>query len=326
VVALRKDTGPDYVKISSKIFLDKFEEKNCFSASGALFNKYMTLLHRRLKNDGTNIKLPHCWYRWGDEVVRYRMPYLNWDHEYAAYTQVIWDGAISEKYDPEDHVIRTASEYADEFISKYSGTEGAEMAIDEVYDGAPFEFQNEYRKLRETLKQLGSDKTAFFDDVSVNMILPLFENVIRSFPHEFRVIENEKEDFIEIFRTMIEGGTSIKDLFNITEDFWFFFCHHLRVKCHENVPSSTLNVWKEKIPEETELFEKKLQSYAHRFCDNRNNLPRLKKLLKEWEDNDREFRELLDKLPDDEEDILTFVQTVRSGRSKTPNEIMHEGT
>ncbi|MDR1954534.1 MAG: hypothetical protein LBP82_01100 [Candidatus Methanoplasma sp.] len=310
---MKKTKGIDYVKITSRLFLDKFEEINGFLASGVLFNKYMTLLHRRLKNEGIDIRLPHCWYRWGDEVVRYRMPYLDWDHEYAAYTQVSWDGTMREIYDPNDRVIKMASEYTDEFISKYSGAEGAEMAIDEVYDEAPFEFQNRYRQLRETLKQLRTNNAMYFDGASINMIVPLFEGAIRSFPKEFKSIANEKEDFVEMFRVMIESRAMMKDLFNITEDFWFFFCYHLRVKCNENVPSSTLNVWKDKIPEETELFEQKLQSYAHRFYDGSDRSLRAKKLFEGWEENDREFRELIDKLPDNEEDVLSFVREIRSG-------------
>ena len=317
MIKLKKDFVPDYVKISSKVFLDKFEEKNQTAPSGVLFNKYMTLLHRRLKSEGTDIKLPHCWYRWGDEVVRYGMPYLSWDHEYAAYTQVTWSGRMTDSYDPDDHAIRTASEYADEFILKYSGEEGAEMAIDEVYENAPFEFQNEYRKLRETLKQLIKNRKTHFDDAHNNVIIPLFENAVRSFPVEFNAMRNEKESFTEMFRLMVGSKASLRDIFDLIEDFWFCFCYRLRIhkKCHENVTPATLAIWKEKIPEETESFYHNLRIYAHFYYTGQEGMPRAKKLFEEWERDERELRELIAVIPDNNEDeINSFVRKLRTGK------------
>lgn len=307
--------SPDYVKISSKIFLDKFEEANQFKPSGVLFNKYMTLLYRRLKADGDDIKLPHCWYRWGDEVVRSRMPYLEWDHEYAAYTQVSWRGRMFEEYDSSNPIIAEASKYADEFIDIYSGEEGAELAIDEVYDKAPFPFQNDYRQLRESLKQLSNNSTCF-EKTTLNVISPLFEKAMRTFPSEFRKINYEKECFTETFSVMIDSNANIRDFFNITEEFWFFFCYYLRLnnKCHENIPNYTIKIWEEKIPEETELFHQRLQNYVHKYYKTGQNKPYVEKLNEEWNKNDIEFERLLNDFPDNSgEELKEFIHKLRVG-------------
>ncbi|MDD4669376.1 MAG: hypothetical protein PHE95_06090, partial [Candidatus Methanomethylophilus sp.] len=245
-----KSKGLDYVRLSSALFIAKFEACNHRRVQGVLFNKYMTLLHRNLKNRGYDIHLPHCWYRWGDEVVRYNMPYLNWDHENAAYTQVSWKGEQDFSTTSSDEILTYASEFADEFIKKYSGKEGAELAIDEVYDQAPFRFQNDYRKLRESLKNISGNQTAMFEN-TVSIAGPLFETAMAHFPYEFSVIAKEKEQFKILFRTMLANKAPSGDLFSLAEDFWFYFCYYLRLnsKCHENVTCSTLSVWRDKIPE-----------------------------------------------------------------------------
>jgi len=57
---MRSEESIDYVKISACIFLNEYEARNKEEASGVLFNKFMTLLHRSLKAEGFNMKLPHC--------------------------------------------------------------------------------------------------------------------------------------------------------------------------------------------------------------------------------------------------------------------------
>lgn len=309
-----KNTGPNYVMLSSELFINKFEARNNCKVQGVLFNKYMTLLHRDLKRKGFDIGLPHCWYRWGDEVVRYNMPYISWDHEYAAYTQVSWRGERNTPNINGDEVMTFASEYADQFIDNYSGEEGAELAIDEVYDQAPFGFQNDYRKLRESLKNISNNKTSMFSNTA-NVAGSLFEDAMTNFPHEFSVIKKEKDQFESVFRMMMDNNAPTYDLFNISEDFWFYFCYYLRLnkKCHENVSNSTLAVWKEKIPEEKDQFYLKLQSYSHEYGKDSTDA-NVMILNKTWNENDSTLDDMLSELPDDDGDELNkFVHTIRKG-------------
>ena len=303
----------DYVKISACIFLDEYEAVNREGASGVLFNKFMTLLHRRFKAEGFNMKLPHCWYRWGDEVVRYRMPYLEWDHEYAAYTKVSWRGSYPD-YHIDDPTIKKISQYSKEFIKNYSGPEGAELAIDEVYEDAPFDFQNEYRKLRENLK-IYSKRDNFIDNYKT-LVETFFTSAMEKFPNkDFNSIAKEKKDFEEVFRLSLHTGATPSELFKQAEGFWFFFCYHLRLnkKCHENVPPATLEVWEERIPWENDLFRRKLQDDAYQLSQKTNSkcTARIKELVKDWEERELEFESIISDISDDDKE--EFEKFMRGG-------------
>jgi len=300
--SMRGEESIDYVKVSASIFLHEYEARNRDEASGVLFNKFMTLLHRRFKAEGFNMKLPHCWYRWGDEVVRYRMPYLEWDHDYAAYTKVSWRGSYPE-YQLNDPTVVKITQYSKEFIDNYSGPEGAELAIDEVYEEAPFNFQNEYRKLRENLK-IYSGRQSFIDNYKT-LVNSFFTSAMDEFPNkDFKSIVEEKMDFEEVFRLSLHAGATPSQLFKQAEGFWFFFCYHLRLndKCHENVPKTTLDVWAERIPWEDDLFRRKLQDYAYQFSRMTDSKcsARIKKLVKEWEERELEFESIIADISDND--------------------------
>jgi len=305
----------DYVKISACIFIHDYEAMNREGASGVLFNKFMTLLHRRFKSEGFDMRLPHCWYRWGDEVVRYRMPYLEWDHEYAAYTKVSWRGGYPE-YRLDDPTVKKISHYSREFINRYSGPEGAELAIDEVYEEAPFTFQNEYRKLRENLR-IYSKRDGFIDNYKT-LVDDFFTSAMNEFPDkEFKSIAEERMDFEEVFRLSIHAGAAPSQLFKQTEDFWFFFCYYLRLndKCHENVPRTTLDVWAERIPWETDIFRHKLQDNANRFshATHSKHSARIKRLTAEWSARELEFESLMAGISDDDAEEFEKFMNSRVG-------------
>ena len=298
---------PDHVKIASFIFLDEYRSKNRDDPSGIVYNKFMTLLNSGLKKDHIDLRLPHCWYRWGDEVVRYHMPYLYWNHDDPRYTTVLWKGK-SPRYDVKDPVVQKIKKFSDKFINEYSGPEGAEMAIDKVYENAPFKFQNEYRQLRESLKITKSrvPPKNFVNSV----IMPLFEKAMNTFPKEFSSIENAKNDFTEVFRIAAEGGAAVHELFEMAEEFWFFFCYHLRLhpKCRENVPKTTLDIWEDVIPWESEMYGRGLQNNVHRFYRGRPSNPVAERLLEERRTEVDEFERLLEDYPDDMNDMHEFLR------------------
>ncbi|MCL2711970.1 MAG: hypothetical protein FWD37_01680 [Methanomassiliicoccaceae archaeon] len=301
---MKLDTGvPDHVKIASFIFLDEYRSKNHDDPSGIVYNKFMTLLNSELKKDKIDIRLPHCWYRWGDEVVRYHMPYLYWNHDDPRYTTVLWKGKTP-RYNVNDPTVSEIKSFSGKFIDLYSGPEGAEMAIDKVYEKAPFKFQNEYRKIRESLKITKSKIPP--DNYIGSVLMPLFENAMRVFPKEFSSVKGTKEDFEEVFKMAAERGGTIQELFEMAEDFWFFFCYHLRLnkKCHENVPISTLDIWEEMISWETEMYERGLQNNVREFYDGCPENPVADRLLENWKKDTDEFERLLNKYPDNLDELL----------------------
>lgn len=283
-----------YVSIASFIFLKKYKQKHKTDSTGVIFNKFLTLLHRQLKNENMDIALPHCWYRWGDEVVKYYFPYIGWTHDDLDKTKVTFE-AEAPDIDENDETVIRINEFAEEFLEKYDNTqEGVEKAIDEVYSEAPFEFQNKFRKLREGLKI--SKKHVGYSNFD-SYVLDLFNDAMESFPKEFSSMKREKTEFQEVFRNSVANKVSRKNLFDLTELFWFYFCYHLRVnkKCHENVDGSTIRIWKNTISDEMDHFEISLQNYAFLLCKNSDNTT-IKNILKERKNRLENLDELLDRL------------------------------
>ena len=293
---------PDHKKIASFIFLDKYRSRNQEDASGVMYNKFMTLLSSALKEKRIDIGLPHCWYRWGDEVVRFHMPYLRWNHEDPGYTAVVWKGNIP-RYEGDDPVISAIKDFSDDFIDEYSGSEGMERVIDKVYENAPFKFQNEYRKLRENLKI--AKKSVPPDNYVRSVLMPLFKSAMSSFPKAFSHMNDIKNDFMCVFAIAAEEGATTSELFDIAEDFWFFFCYHLRLnpKCHENVPRSTLDIWADILPWESEMYERNLWNNIHRFYKKHGSDPTADRLSEEWKRDMDEFEKLLSEYPDGMDDM-----------------------
>ena len=139
---------PDYIGYACRAFIEGHEGSVGCNPSGVMFNKLMTLLYRDVRRTlGVDIRLPHCWYRWGDEVVRHGMSYLSWNYDSPGVTRVMFTGDAAE-FPDDDRVKRYIDSYVSRFIHAYSGPEGVEMAVDDVYLEAPFEFQNRFRMLR----------------------------------------------------------------------------------------------------------------------------------------------------------------------------------
>ena len=291
------------VEVSSFLFIDEYERNVGERVRGVVFNKFMTLLNHDLKTyHGIDIKLPHCWYRWGDEVVKYYFaPFTKWDHEDLTVTTVSWRGDIPDM-ELGDPTISLVRDYVSKFIVAYSGNEGWEKAIDRLYGLAPYGFQNEYRKLRENLKE--TKNGYFIQDYYSNVLLPLFYSAMAVFPSEFSKIAKDKERFESVFKESVRENVSIEDIRDLTEEFWFFFCYHLRVdkRCHENISAETLNIWKSSIPWEGELYARSLQDRAfklkpEKYDKNINELrgehckrvDEFERLLDEFREADRKY-------------------------------------
>lgn len=267
---MSRNKETDLTGIASFFFIEKYKETIGQLPSGLLYNKYMVMLNRKLIDIGTDMKLSHCWYRWGDEVVRYSLPFIHWNHDELNSTEVDWCGTpISPR--KSKRWIDEIDSFSIEFIDRYKGKEGSEVAIDEVYKNVPYQFQNEYRLVRENLKE--SRYGANINEYHSQMLKPLFEKAMNDFPTQFKIISRQAVLFHQIFTAAIEAKESNEVLYQISEDFWFFFCYYLRLdnKCHYNVSKETLSYWKDVIPQETERYEWKLQDLSFEYCMNSDN-------------------------------------------------------
>jgi hypothetical protein len=126
---------------------------------------------------------------------------------------------------------------------------------------------------------------------------------MKEFPQkDFKQIIDEKNKFEAVFKIGLKNNASERDLYDLAELFWFFFCYHLRVhkKGHENVPKETLNIWAEKIPWETMKIEHIMQNYAYNFCNTQTEDQIINKLLKDREERMERIDALLPVICDDD--------------------------
>lgn len=271
---------PDsYAEYAAYSFISRHQNLSHDLPSGVLFNKFMTLLDNELKDiKGVDMHLPHCWYRWGDEVVRYNMPYVTWNHDFSSKTTVSYTGRIP-KIKHRNDVVRFTDTFVDDFIERYSGVEGVELAIDEVYSRAPFRFQNDFRQLRENLKP-SQRNPAIINHVEI--VRNLYDAAMSVYPSDdFKHIEYQTIQFKTIFSKALENGVSIDRLQQISETFWFFFCYHLRLnpRCHFNVTKETLDIWESALPDALDDYEEKMQNYAYYLYRGKSDDPVASKLI-----------------------------------------------
>lgn len=63
-----KGTKKELLALASYLVIEEHRRLTGQYPSGLYFNKAMCLLYRNLKKANLNLELPHCWYRYGDEV------------------------------------------------------------------------------------------------------------------------------------------------------------------------------------------------------------------------------------------------------------------
>lgn len=275
------------------MYLDSYESVFGQRTSGVLFNKFITLLHRDVKRRiGADIQLSHCWYRWGDIVVSQSIPYIQFDHSDLDRTTVVYRGK-EPKINNNDEVVQFFKEYIDDFLKEYGeNREGVESAIDEVYSDAPYQFQNDYRALRESLR-IGKTNNPYSN--SDEYILSLLNTAMSSFPEDFSKLEDARMDFEAVFKSSIENMVSTNELFDLAEEFWFYFCYYLRIKCNENVDKETIGMWEDMIPLEDSKYRSSIQNYAYELCPDSGD-SRVIALLEQREKRLEEIEKMLEQM------------------------------
>ncbi len=245
----------DPLAIASYLVIDKHEKYTGKSPSGLYFNKLMSLVDRKLRGS-VNLKLPHCWYRYGDEVVRAAMPYnVKWDHMYDDKTIVTWKGDIPMLDDSIQ--VRLITGVIDELTNAYA--ENVNLAVHEVYKFAPFEFQRQFLNVREIFYGMNN---AFNWDANTYLTLsaPQFFKALNSFPsHEFPQLKER----LQITRQLAEITLNNPDVDNsilkdIMTTFWFHFCYYLRThdEAHDNVPENYITYWNNILETEDARYRK----------------------------------------------------------------------
>ncbi len=229
--------------------------------TGLHFNKVMSLAHRELRRRGVDIELPHCWYRYGDEVVRQRMPtFVRWNHEEPSYCRISWAGDRVEKPHgvPDAEVVR---EVVGGLVNRFAVPGGTSAAVGEVYSYAPFEFQRRFRRLSPRLERLvrnghGTTRT------ERSVALTYLTNACEEFPTaEFPAVAGRLPAFRSAMTHALSGRKVPPELpAELAELFWFWFCYHLRLhpSAHENVPEDILEYWAARLGDHDARFDRLL--------------------------------------------------------------------
>ena len=250
------------LSLASYNVIIKYKDTTGSPPSGLYFNKMMSIIYNELKEKHRiNITLPHCWYRYGDEVVRYLLPHeIRWTHETPYSTIVDWKG--STPYIENDMgVTEVIEKVVNLYTEKYKDRTKEEL-VDEVYSRAPFDFQRNFRQLRLNVEKFASKtRRVDIENYEKNIILPSLKKAIDSFPRkEFPAEVWERlTRYKEVMESIINLPSFPADISNeLTENFWFYFCYYLRIhnKCHENVPSSVVLHWKETIDFQRERYDR----------------------------------------------------------------------
>ena len=306
----RSDLGVAY---SSYYLIKSYKLKNNSLPSGLYFNKALSYINTEIKKLDENIKLPHSWYRWGDEVVRYYMPHeITWSHEEASHTKVDWKGGPPILLD--DKLTKAIKSLTEEFLNKYpiKNSSWYEELLADHYEGAPFEFQREYKSCRDLLfdrTRLNGNEGRYANEV----LIAVFKSALEKFPRDrlFHPVRAFAPTFLDLISYPLSGTRD--DLFianDISEEFWYWFSYFLRVhpRAHENIGEETVTYWKSDLEHETfrfyQNFDDHVAQLSTRFPDIlkddllKPHLQKGRRRLQEWEKNFKDFEESVEGLDD----------------------------
>lgn len=301
------------VEYSAYSVIRDYESLKGSPPGGLYFNKSMSLINSRLKDKGTDMKLPHCWYRWGDEVVKYYMPReLLWDNEETAYTRVKWIGNIPDF--PEIKVKKEIDSIVSEISRRYSDYESLSQFIDLIYENAPFEFQRKYRHVREFFFHVRNSGLKM-ENPGRDLLLPQIAEAVEYIPEGkyFQEVKSFAPSFIKFAKYAVESGEYLSELEEISEEFWFWFSYFLRLHpdAHENVDSVTLSIWERKLITETDIFYSNFRNHVLNLSKKNTSVRddlELRPYLLEAELEEREDQGIFIEFKDAVDDLEAFLQ------------------
>ena len=216
--------------------------------TGVYFNKVMCLINERIKGD-----LPHCWYRFGDEVIRSCLPNsIVWSHQEGK-TIVNLD---TRDLDLDDGIVAVTNDVLDEFPM-----DGIERIVDKIYSFAPYDFQRDFRDLRKEIDSI-KDTSIQLEPFRKQRIARYKDKAYGSFPKKFG--NGDLADGIELWSSFFDSALShdpvdYRLLKNMNETFWYQFCYHLRLDSNGNVPDRVLDRWREDLEYDSrELYYQQL--------------------------------------------------------------------
>ena len=251
------------LKYSLWKIIDVYRDSSLGGVNGLRFNKMMALLnHRLLDEKGLDIKLPRCWYLYGEATVPKQLP-----------DELRWEGLDKEeretlgRWSEERPEIRSSKNrkkidsIIDSLYSLFPPDEDVKKAIKEDYNKyAPYEFQRLYKAFRydtqieSMVDKDGSLRSEVFYSKEIQEAMKRFP--YEDFP-ELKVVARKIElllpSLFEEFPEKNEKGIEM------AKDFWKIFCRFLRIKKNNYVDSERIRYWDEVAVEDLKKYREGLK-------------------------------------------------------------------
>jgi hypothetical protein len=256
------------------IILRKLNQEKDHALSGTRFNKVMSLLHFHLKEGDYDIGLPHCWYLYGDETIPQELPReVHFEHfECPERTFVTWIGKDEPKFNLKSEETALIDTKAQTIIERYHVKGGTYEATDDVYENAPFEFQRDFRALREKFAFIVR-YTYMSSNPQKNIFLGLFPMLFESFPREdFPAIRSHTSRYRVLANLLLNDDRDrLPEIQAITSEYWLLFCKFLRIHPlgHENVSSGRLKWWQRDAVSHLRIYDEWFSDEASRYLSER---------------------------------------------------------
>jgi hypothetical protein len=241
--------------------ISQWEHRNEVPLSSLFFHKISTLTRFRLEQQGLPVPLPYAWYLFG--TAAQDLPHLIqfFPDPESEQTKVEWRGPSPELFrgDRSADLIRST---IDSILDEYPPDKG-ELAVDEVYTHAPFEFQRKFRRVRMAagLTGVGSAEAAGLNVAGGLWGLTL--DAFDEFPYaRFPTLASS----VAVVREAVNVGINVnleqrrRLAVEAIEGFWTVFCAHLRLD-HEgskDVSQETIQSWRRMAEQRDRVFVRNL--------------------------------------------------------------------
>lgn len=244
-----------------------YEDSRNESPTSLYFNKLLSLSHRALKSKGVDIQLPHCWYLFGDEVVRYWMPRgIQWEREEQSPTRISWAGEPPRNSIPQNvrsEILSVVGKHTETYVTPG----GLGRLLERVYAYAPFDFQRDFRKFRRQLSPFARSRVTVKNYVK-RRVLPQLRKSLSEFPsYEFPEVGERIPRFGKVLVSLLEGEPDLEQVrlsMEMSRKLWELFCYFLRVhpEARENVPEEALRIWRDQLDPSLETYDRVFVGHA----------------------------------------------------------------
>jgi hypothetical protein len=240
----------------------KFADPETGEVDGLWFNKVITLLNYRLRDEySKDMKLPHSWYFWGNKIEPCLMPkqlVLDSHDEDGGKSRFHWDGESPEEPNLSDRkAIRST---LDSIYSRFPMTKDGKRAIlDANYQYAPYEFQRAYAAFRTDANEVVDIQ---MEALKRGLLRGDLAAAMDRFPFDDFPDLQVPAAKIRILGDALLAQGKEKPAIMITKDFWESFCKRLRIikgKGNQNVPDSLIAHWKKDAVDHFQKYDAKLK-------------------------------------------------------------------